>query len=71
MGAIVPSLIRRCRTHGFDLWVGVIPCSRKWQVTPVFFPGKFHGWRNLAGYSPQGHKELDRTELLSRAYNIR
>ena len=20
-------------------------------------PGKFHGWRNLVGYSPQGRKE--------------
>ena len=25
---------------------------------PVFFPGKSHGQRNLAGYSPSGHKEL-------------
>ena len=26
--------------------------------------GKFHGWRSLVGYSPQGHKELDMTEQL-------
>ena len=26
---------------------------RKWQPTPVFLPGKSHGQRNLAGYSPQ------------------
>ena len=25
---------------------------------PAFLPGKFHGQRSLAGYSPQGHKEL-------------
>ena len=25
-------------------------------------PGKFHGWRNLIGYSPWGHKESDTTE---------
>ena len=25
--------------------------SRKWQPTPVFLPGKFHGERNLVGYS--------------------
>ena len=31
---------------------------RKWQPTPVFLPGKFHGQRNLAGYSPWGHKRL-------------
>jgi len=25
---------------------------RKWQSTPVFLPGKLHGQRSLAGYSP-------------------
>ena len=29
---------------------------------PVFLPGESHGQRNLAGYSPSGHKELDMTE---------
>jgi len=24
----------------------------KWQHTPVFLLGKFHGWRNLAGFNP-------------------
>ena len=38
------------------------PWRRKWQPTPVFLPGKSHGWRNLAGYSPWGRKELDTTE---------
>ena len=28
-------------------------------------PEKSHGQRNLMGYSPWGHKELDRTERLS------
>ena len=41
-----------CRRHGFDLWDGKISWSRKWQLTPVFFPGKFHGQWSLAGYSP-------------------
>ena len=36
---------------------------RKWQPTPVFLPGKFHGWRSLAGYSPWSCKELDTTEV--------
>ena len=31
----------------------------------VFLPGKFHGQKNLAGYSPWGHKESDTTEQLS------
>ena len=30
-------------------------------TTPVFFPGKSHGQRSLAGYSPWGHKESDTT----------
>ena len=33
--------------------------------TPVFLPGKSHGQRSLAGYSPWGHKELDMTEWLT------
>ena len=48
----------------FDPWVGEIPWRRKWQSTPVFWPGKSHGWRSLAGYSPCGHKESDTTERL-------
>ena len=31
----------------------------------VFLPGKFHGQRSLAGYSPWGHKESDMTECLT------
>ena len=29
---------------------------------PVFLPGELHRQRNLVGYSPWGHKELDITE---------
>ena len=36
---------------------------RKWQPTPVFSPGEFHGQRSLVGYSPQGHTESDMTEV--------
>ena len=36
--------------------------SRKWQLTPVALPGKFHGQRSLVGYSPWGRKESDMTE---------
>ena len=28
-----------------------------WQPTPVFLLGKFHGQRNLVGYSPWSHKK--------------
>ena len=34
-------------------------------LAPVFLPGQSHGWRSLAGDSPQGRKESDRSELLS------
>ena len=37
---------------------------RKWQPTPAFLPGDSHGQKSLAGYSPRGRKELDRTEQL-------
>ena len=30
------------------------------KPTPVFLPGKSHGQRNLAGYSPWGPKESDK-----------
>ena len=51
-----------CRRRGFDPWVRKIPWRRKWQPTPAFLPGKFHGQRSLAGYSPWSHKESDTTE---------
>ena len=35
----------QCRRHRFDPWVGNIPWRRKWKLTPVFLPGKFHGRR--------------------------
>ena len=52
------------RRPGFDPWVRKFPWRRKWQPTPVFLPGKSHGWRSLVGYSPWGRKELDTTERL-------
>ena len=39
-----------------------MPWRRKWQPTPVFLLGKSHGQRSLAGYSPWGRKESDKTE---------
>ena len=50
------------RETRFNPWVGKISWRRKWQPTPVFLPGKPHGWRNLVGCSPCGRKELDTTE---------
>ena len=55
----------QCRRCGFDLWVRKVSWRKKWQPTPVFLPGKSHGQRNLAGYSPGGCKESDMTQQLN------
>ena len=45
--------------------MGKISWRRKWQTMPIFLPGKSHGQRSLAGYSPRGQKESDTTEQLN------
>ena len=57
-----------CRRHKrceFDPWARKLPWRRKWQPTPVFLSGKFHGQRSLADYCSGCCKELDMTERLS------
>ena len=54
----------QCEKHRFNPWVRKIPWRRRWQPTPVFLPGKSHGWRSPAGYSPWSRKESDTTERL-------
>ena len=53
----------------FDPWTGKIPCRRKRQPTPVSLPGKFHGQRSLAGYSPWvarvGHNLMTKPEKVN------
>ena len=61
---------RRHRRHRFDPWVRKIPWRRRWQPAPVFLPGGSHGQRSLVGYSPGGHKELDRTEHARMWYSL-
>jgi len=43
-----------------DMWVHSLgredPWRRKWQPTPVFLSGEFHGQRSVVGYSPWGHR---------------
>ena len=53
------------RRPEFNPWVGKVPWRRAWQPSPVFLPGEVHGQRSLAGYSPWGCKESDRTEGLT------
>ena len=42
--------------------MGMFSWRRKWEPTPVFLPGESHGQEEMAGYSPWGYKESDRTE---------
>ena len=46
----------------FNPWVRKTPWRREWLPTPVFLPGKFHGQRNLEGYSLWAYIESDMTE---------
>ena len=52
---------RRQKRHRFSPWARKILWRRKWWSTPIFLPGKSHGQRSLAGYSP-GVTEPDMTE---------
>ena len=44
--------------------LGRSPGKGNGKPTPVFLPGKSHGWRRLACYHPWGCKESDTTEWL-------
>ena len=56
--------LKRC---GFAPWVGKISWSSKWHPTLESLPGKFHGETTLAGYSPWGCKESNKTGYDNRA----
>ena len=49
---------RRCKRCKFNPWLRRIPWSRKWQFTPVFLPGKFHGQRGLGGQQSTGSQRV-------------
>ena len=63
----LPANAGRCERHWFDPWFGEIPWRRVWQPTPIFLPGESHGQRSLAGYSPEGCKVSDTTEVSEHA----
>ena len=52
----------KLKIRGFNTWSRKSLWRREWRPTPVFLSGKSHGQRNLACYSPWGHKELDTTK---------
>ena len=43
---------------------------KQWHPTPVFLPGKSHGWRSLVGCSPWGREESDMTERLHFHFSL-
>ena len=45
------------------------PLEQEVATTPVFLPGKFHGQRSLAGYSPRGNS-LTQVSMHSHIYVI-
>ena len=49
---------RRHKKYGFDPWVRKISWRRKWQLTPVFLPGKFHEKRILGGLQSVGSQRV-------------
>ena len=46
------------------------PQRREWLSIPLFLPRKFHGQRSLAGYSPWGLKESERTYATAQAVKL-
>ena len=70
-GLVFPDRVcLQCGRPEFNPWDGKFPWGRKWQPTPVFLPGEFHGQRSLVGCSPWGHKESDRTEWLTLSLSL-
>ena len=62
-GSVVKNLPGMQETNiGSILGWGRSPGGGNGNALTVFLPGKSHGQRSLAGYSPQGLKELDTTE---------
>ena len=54
---------RRFKRWRFNPCFGKTLWRRKWHHTVVVLPGKSHGQRSLAGYSPWGHKSSDWAHL--------
>ena len=76
-GTVVNNLLANsedAKDAGSIPWVRKIPWRRKWQPTPLYLPGNFHGQRSLAGYSPSGSthacklgNELHENELIGQS----
>ena len=58
----LPANVGDERNMGLISVLGRFPWRKKWQPTPVFLAGEFHGQRSLVCCSPWGYTELDTTE---------
>ena len=58
----MPASAGDLRDTGSVTEAGRAPGEGNGNLTPGFLPGKSHGQRSLAGYSPWGPRELDMTE---------
>ena len=63
VGAVVNNSPANAGDSRFNPWVRKIPWRRKWKLTPVSLPRKFHGQRILVGCSPWGHKNITRSYI--------
>ena len=57
-GSAVKSPAASAGDARFNPWAGKIPWRRKWQASLVSLPGKSHGQRSIAGYSPEGSQRI-------------
>ena len=46
------------------------PLEKGMATQPLFLRGEFHGQRTLAGYSPWGCKEPDKTDCLTLSQQV-
>ena len=49
---------------------GEDPLEKEMATHSTIIAGKSHGQRNLAGYSPRGHKESDMTKQLHFHFHL-
>ena len=68
-GSVAKNLPANAGDSGWIPGLGRSPGWREWQPTPVSLPGKSHGQRTLAGYSPWDCKESEMTEWLNHHSN--
>ena len=71
-GSVVKNRPAMQETQIRSLELGRSPWRRKWQPTPILLPGKSHGQRSLASYTPWGcgvgHDLVTKEQQLNASY---